>query len=62
MGAAAVISLIVLLIMKELSSAEIESGKSAPRLRFFSSSLNVAILPLLVVFVVIVAVKVIELL
>lgn len=62
MGAAAVISLIVLLIMKELSSAEIESGKSARRLRFFSSSLNVAILPLLVVFVVIVAVKVIELL
>ena len=61
-GAAAVVSLILFLIAKELSSAELESGKPRPRLRFFTDSLNVAILPLLLAFVVIVAVKVWEVL
>jgi hypothetical protein len=62
LGAAAVISLIIFLIMKELSSAELESGKPAPKLKSFASNLNVAILPLLLVFVVIVAVKIAEIL
>jgi hypothetical protein len=58
LGAAAVICLILMLIMKELSTAELESGKPRPRLKFFASCLNTAIAPLLLVFVVIVAVKV----
>lgn len=62
LGAAAVISLITLLIMKELSSAELESGRDSPRLRFFAASLNVPIVALLLVFAVIVAVKVWEVL
>ena len=62
LGAATVISLIIFLIMKELSTAELEGGKSSPRLSSLASNLNVAILPLLIVFAVIVAVKVVEVL
>ena len=62
LGVAAVLSLIIFLMMREISSAELESGKAAPRLKFFTKSLNVAILPLLVVFAVIVAVKIFEIL
>ncbi len=61
-GAAAVISLIIFLIMKELTSSEQDDENVAPRLKFFTKSLNVAILPLLLVFVVIVAVKIWEIL
>ncbi len=62
LGAVAVISLIIFLIMKELSTAELESGKKSPKLSSLASNLNVAILPLLMVFAVIVAVKVAEIL
>jgi len=62
LGAIAVVSLILLLIMKELASAEVEGGRESKRLRSFVSNLNVPIVPLLIVFVVIVAVKVWEVL
>ncbi len=62
LGAGAVVFLILLLIMKELGSAELESGKERPRLKFFTRTLNIAILPLLIVFAVIVVVKIWEVL
>jgi len=62
LGALAVVALIALLIMKELGSAEIESGASRPRLAFFVSALNGPIVPLFFAFVAIVAVKVLEVL
>ncbi len=62
LGAFAVVALIVLLVMKELGSAELESGTRRPRLDFFVKALNVGILPLLLVFAVIVAVKVADVL
>jgi hypothetical protein len=58
LGAVAVVALILLLVMKELTTAELDSGRARPRLKFLVGSLNGAIIPLLLVFVVIVAVKV----
>lgn len=62
LGALAVVALILLLIAKELSSAEVESGRAGPRLSTFSRYVVMPIVPLLVVFAVIVAVKVWEVL
>jgi len=60
-GAAAVVSLILLLIMRELSSAHAEeSGSSKSKL--LSHTLLIPISPLLIVFAFIVAVKVLEVL
>ena len=60
-GAAAVVSLILLLIMRELSSAHAEeSGNLKAKLLYHT--LLVPIAPLLVVFAFIVAVKVLEVL
>ncbi|MFQ5838519.1 MAG: hypothetical protein ACE5HJ_07025 [Thermoplasmata archaeon] len=62
LGGIAVVSLIFLLIMKELSSAEVESGRASKKLRVFSRYVVIPIVPLLLVFAVIVAVKVWEVL
>ena len=60
-GAAAVVSLILLLIMRELSGAHAdESGNRKAKL--LSQSLLIPISPLLVVFAFIVTVKVLEVL
>lgn len=55
LGVVAVVSLIGLLIVKELASTESKWSK-------LSKSLSVAILPLLMIFVGIVAVKIVEVL
>ena len=60
-GAAAVVSLILLLIMRELSSAHAEESGNK-RSKLLSHTLLIPILPLLVVFAFIVAVKVLEVL
>ncbi len=60
-GAAAVVSLILLLIMRELSSAHAEESGNH-RSKLLSHTLLIPILPLLVVFAFIVAVKVLEVL
>lgn len=60
-GAAAVVSLILFLIMRELTSAHAEETGSQ-RSRILSHTLLIPIAPLLVVFSFIVAVKVIEVL
>lgn len=60
-GAAAVASLILFLIMRELTSAHAEETGN-PRSKILSHTLLVPIAPLLVVFAFIVAVKVIEVL
>lgn len=60
-GAAAVVSLILLLIMRELSSAHAEESGNV-RSKLLSHTLLIPILPLLFVFVFIVAVKVLEVL
>ncbi len=60
-GAAAVVSLILLLIARELSSAHAEESGSS-RSRILSRTLLVPIAPLLAVFAFIVAVKVLEVL
>ncbi|HYS74109.1 MAG TPA: hypothetical protein VEO96_09070 [Thermoplasmata archaeon] len=60
-GAAAVASLILFLIMRELTSAHAEETGS-PKSRLLSHTLLVPITPLLVVFCFIVAVKVLEVL
>jgi len=60
-GAAAVVSLILLLIMRELSSAHAEES-DRPRSKLLSHTLLIPISPLLAVFVFIVAVKVLEVL
>jgi hypothetical protein len=62
LGGIAVVALIFLLIMKELSSAEVESGRASKKLEFFSRYVVIPIVPLLLVFAVIVAVKVWEVL
>ena len=60
-GAAAVVSLILLLIMRELSSAHAEESGNV-KAKLLSHTLLVPIAPLLVVFAFIVAVKVLEVL
>src|SRR5207245_10513417 len=60
-GAAAVASLILFLIMRELTSAHAEETGS-PRSRILSHTLLVPIAPLLVAFAFIVAVKVLDVL
>ena len=60
-GAAAVVSLILLLIMRELSSAHAEESGNL-KSKLLSHTLLVPIAPLLVVFGFIVAVKVLEVL
>ncbi len=60
-GAAAVVSLILLLIMRELSSAHAEESGSL-KSKILSHTLLIPISPLLVVFAFIVAVKVLEVL
>jgi hypothetical protein len=60
-GAAAVVSLILLLIMRELSSAHAEESGNL-RSKLLSHTLLIPIMPLLVVFAFIVAVKVLEVL
>ena len=62
LGAFAVVALIALLIMKELGSAELESGAHRPRLAFFVRALNGPIVPLFFAFLAIVAVKVLQVL
>jgi ABC-type transport system involved in multi-copper enzyme maturation permease subunit len=62
LGVVAVLTLIVLLIAKELGSAEEESGRKSRRLAFFLKAVNVPIVPLLAVFAAIVAAKVLEVL
>lgn len=62
LGAVAVIMLIVFLIMKELSSAEVEDKKNSERLRNLASILTVPVVSLLVVFAVIVMAKIWEVL
>jgi hypothetical protein len=57
LGLIAVLALISLLVAKELASAT-----DAPRLQRFGRGLNVAIIPLLMVFTAIVAAKVVEVL
>lgn len=60
-GAAAVVSLILFLIMRELTSAHAEETGSA-KSKLLSHTLLIPIAPLLVVFSFIVAVKVLEVL
>ena len=60
-GAAATVSLILFLIMRELASAHAEESASL-RSKLLSHTLLVPILPLLVTFAFIVAVKVAEVL
>ncbi len=62
LGGIAVVALILLLITKELSSAEVESGRKSRRLETLSRYVVIPIVPLLLVFAVIVAVKVWEVL
>jgi hypothetical protein len=57
LGLIAVLALISLLVAKEFASAT-----DAPRLQRFARGLNVAIIPLLMVFTAIVAAKVVEVL
>lgn len=61
-GGIAVVALIFLLIAKELSSAEVESGRAGRRLGTFARYVVLPIVPLLLVFAAIVAVKVWEVL
>lgn len=60
-GAAAVVSLILLLIVRELASAHAEESESL-RAKILSHNLLIPISPLLVVFAFIVAVKILEVL
>ncbi|MEE9236677.1 MAG: hypothetical protein V3U52_02665 [Thermoplasmata archaeon] len=62
LGGIAVVALIFLLITKELSSAEVESGRASEKLDTLSRYVVIPIVPLLLVFAVIVAVKVWEVL
>lgn len=62
LGALAVVALVFLLIAKELSGAEVEAGRGGPRLQSFSRYVVLPIVPLFLVFAVIVAVKVWEVL
>lgn len=62
LGAIAVVMLIIFLIMKELSSAEVEDKKSSERLRNLASILTIPVVSLLVVFAVIVMAKIWEVL
>ncbi|MCJ2519840.1 MAG: hypothetical protein LN412_02685 [Candidatus Thermoplasmatota archaeon] len=62
LGGIAVVALIFLLITKELSSAEVESGRASEKLDTLSRYVVIPIVPLLIVFAVIVAVKVWEVL
>ncbi len=62
LGGIAVVALIFLLITKELSSAEVESGRASEKLDTLSRYVLIPIVPLLLVFAVIVAVKVWEVL
>ena len=57
LGLIALLALVSLLLAKELSSAT-----GAPRMQRFGRGLNVAIIPLLMVFAAIVAVKLVEVL
>lgn len=61
LGVAAVIALIILLIAKELSSAEVE-GKNNEKLKNLASILTIPIASLMFVFMFIVATKIWEVL
>lgn len=61
LGVAAVIALIILLIAKELSSAEVE-GKNSEKLKNLASILTIPIASLMFVFMFIVATKIWEVL
>ena len=56
LGVIAVISLIVFLALKEILSSEVEKR---PSIQSFQNGVNIAILPLLLVFMAIVAYKVV---
>ncbi|MCJ2557273.1 MAG: hypothetical protein LN415_09260 [Candidatus Thermoplasmatota archaeon] len=62
LGVAAVIALIILLIAKELSTAELEGGVNNEKLRNLASILTIPIASLMLVFMVIVATKIWEVL
>ena len=62
LGAVAVVALLLLLITRELSSAEAQSGSGGRRPQTLSRYVVIPIIPLLLVFAVIVAVKVWEVL
>lgn len=62
LGVAAVIALIILLIAKELSTAEMEDGANSEKLRNLASVLTIPIASLMLVFMVIVATKILEVL
>ena len=62
LGVVAVIALIVLLIAKELSSAEVEGGGKNEKLQNLASILTIPIVSLMLVFMVIVATKIWEVL
>ncbi len=62
LGGIALVALIFLLITKELSSAAVESGRAGTTLKILSRYVVIPIVPLLLVFAVIVAVKVWEVL
>jgi len=62
LGVVAVIALIVLLIAKELSSAEVEGGGKNEKLKNLASILTIPIVSLMLVFMVIVATKIWEVL
>ena len=62
LGAVAVVALLLLLITKELSSAEAQGDKAGESLQTLSRYVVIPIIPLLLVFAVIVAVKVWEVL
>lgn len=62
LGGIAVAALLALLITRELTGAQVLGGQGGERLRVFSRYLAIPIIPLLLVFAVIVAVKVWEVL
>lgn len=61
-GATAVIMLILFLIMKELSTAEVEEGRNKEELEKLASILTIPIVSLLIVFALIVLTKIMEVL
>lgn len=62
LGAIAVVALILLLLTKELTSQEVESGRAGERVATLAKHVVIPIIPLLLAFSVIVAVKVWEVL
>ena len=62
LGVISMIALVFLLIAKELSTAEVEGGRNNEKLRNFASVLTIPIASLVLVFMVIVATKIWEVL